>query len=108
MLDDLSIDTQNLRIKLAPSLSGIFEPVSGVMFLNVTDAEFEAMRKDPQDPLVEVFTHEMYHCFQAYTCGYQFERVCLLRDVFLDEYSLRKLFPVAALRFSQYLAGKLI
>jgi hypothetical protein len=109
MLDDLSIDTQDLRIKLAPSLSGIFEPVSGVMFLNVTDAEFEAMRKtqDPHDPLLEVFTHEMYHCFQAYTCGYQFERVCLLRDVFVAEYSPRKLFPVAALRFSQYVSGKL-
>ncbi len=107
MLDDLSIDTQDLRIKLAPSLSGIFEPVSGVMFLNVTDAEFEAMRKDPQDPLVEVFTHEMYHCFQAYTCGYQFERVCLLRDVFAAEYSPRKLFPVVVQYFSQYVSGKL-
>jgi hypothetical protein len=107
MLDDLSIDTQDLRIKLAPSLSGIFEPVSGVMFLNVTDAEFEAMRKDPQDPLVEVFTHEMYHCFQAYTCGYQFERVCLLRDVFLAEYSPRKLFPFVVQYFSQYISSKL-
>jgi len=80
MFDDLSIDPADLMVKFPPSTIAIFEPVSQIMFLNVDDSDFEDMRSSMRAPaedghphwLVEVFNHEMYHCFQTYCTGYQY------------------------------------
>lgn len=87
MFEDFAIDIKNLQIKLPPAVRAVFEPVSAIMVLNVTDAEFDAMRRDSSDPLAEVFAHEMYHCFQVYTSGYQFQRVGLLCGALFTEYA---------------------
>lgn len=104
MFEDLSVDVQDIKIKLPPSVSALFEPVSGVMVMNVPDEEFDAMRRDFSDPLAELFLHEMYHCFQAYCTGYQFNRVCELRDVLFAELQPRKAMPVLV----NYLKSKMV
>src|SRR5450755_3627204 len=87
MFEDLTVDTKDLAIKLQPAVRALFEPVSGVMVMNVADPEFAAMRQNPEDPLAEEFAHEMYHCIQVYTTGYQFNRTCLLRDALFEGFS---------------------
>jgi hypothetical protein len=65
----------DFKVTLERDVEGIFEPVSGVLFLNVDDARFDEWRHS-EDPirsdvrLAEVFFHEIYHCLQTYTTGY--------------------------------------
>jgi len=107
MFEDLVIDTKNLQVRLALAALARFEPLSGIMVLNIVDRDFDAMvdavRNDEEHYLLEVFNHEMYHCFQTYCTGYIFHRACLMRDVlgthfggqwtrvFLGRYLKRKL-----------------
>ena len=79
MLDEFSIDAKELVQRLPPGTLGLFESVSGVLFMNVADADFEKMRQDvyssTSNSLLELFHHESYHCFQSYCTGYQFRRM---------------------------------
>jgi hypothetical protein len=107
MFEFLAIDIKNLQIKLPPAVRAVFEPVGAIMVLNVTDAEFEAMRQDSSDPLSEVFAHEMYHCFQVYTSGYQFQRVGLLCGAFFTEYADKQRFGDVLGQLFGHFLGKL-
>jgi hypothetical protein len=91
MFDDFSIPEDRLRIKLPPGVHE-FEPVSGIMVLNVTDQEFEDMRDSilggSEEPhwLAEPFYHEMHHCFQTYCTGFLFKHVCSMAQTLGTEF----------------------
>src|SRR5215218_7331782 len=108
MFEDLAIDTSIFTWRYSPDLRGVFEPVSRIMFLNVTDQEFEEMRSDPDVPasqaLYETFWHETYHCLQVYTTGYLYTQFQQLVKVLGDELFSEK---AATIKFLlKYLRGK--
>ncbi len=107
MFEDSAMDIRDLQIRLSPAVGALFEPVSGIMVMNITDDEFDAMRQGRDAQLEEEFAHEMYHCFQVYATGYQFRSVGQLRDVLLKEYLEKQSLTQASRRLVAHYWGKL-
>jgi len=89
--DDLSSDaaaeTIDPRVfikQLAPDQLGLFEPLSGVMLLNISDAGFVELgmrwkanqSTDSDIEIIRTINHETYHFAQAAGSGYVFHRQC--------------------------------
>lgn len=76
------IDPKQFLKDLEPDRRGLFEPLSGLMLLNLTDAEFRALadrfaasRCTYADvPVLRTINHETYHFAQAASSGYLFHR----------------------------------
>jgi hypothetical protein len=87
-----SIDATDYTVVHEPDVLGLMEPVSGVLFLNVSDERFDALRRSADTPevtdprLTEVFWHEAHHCFQTYTTGYLYEQCLRVVEVLGKEY----------------------
>jgi hypothetical protein len=102
----LTADVRDYTLHHSPYVLGLFEPVSGVMFLNVDDDRFSAWARDPGGPdshLAEVFWHEAYHCFQVYATGYCYAHCLRLATVFGERFG--KLTPAAARLFGPLVAS---
>lgn len=86
MFEDLRTPLSNFAVTLRAGTLGVFEPVSCLMFMNVTDAEFDAWRAEesPGDPVGLTFSHEMHHYFQVIATGYMFDRYRQLVLAFRD------------------------
>jgi hypothetical protein len=101
MFEDMRIDIKELRVRHAHDVLGVFEPVSCLLFLNVTDAEFDAAIADPADPatapLTETLAHETCHYFQTFCTGYLYRQYAQLRKVYasaLDARVERRVWPL--------------
>jgi hypothetical protein len=80
--DNETFDPQVFIKQLGPDQLGMFEPLSGLMLLNVSDADFSTLgeraatgRLTPADrSLVRTMIHERYHYGQVIASGYGFHR----------------------------------
>ncbi|WP_170766545.1 hypothetical protein [Ruegeria lacuscaerulensis] len=86
--DVMSIDVKKLIGQLPQDTLGTFEPASGVMYLNVDDATFDAWRATPTDngALADVFHHELHHFIQTIATGYQFSLTLSFYEAFRSEF----------------------
>ena len=90
---DRVIDVRTLHVRQTAATLGQMEPVTGIMFLNVDDADFNSMFdtfSDEVQPestmqLLETFWHEAYHCFQTYTTGYLYDRTARIAAMYFRE-----------------------
>lgn len=77
-----SIDPVDFIKRLAPDQVGLFEPISGMMLLNMDDEDFQAQAERfaqeallPEDVRVLcAINHETYHFAQTAASGYMFDR----------------------------------
>jgi hypothetical protein len=84
--DQDEIDLKALIKSLEPDEYGKFEPMSGVMLLNISGAEFDdayarynAGKVNEDDlNLIKIINHEAYHFIQTGASGYVFDRQCQL------------------------------
>lgn len=80
--DDIPLDPEALIKRLAPDQLGQFEPLSGMLLLNVSEEYWQGfVRREPErtatpedKDLCAVMDHETYHFAQAAASGYMFER----------------------------------
>ena len=85
-----TIDPRVFIKQLAPDQLGMFEPLSGVMLLNISKAEFVSLteRWAAQRPtefdaaIIRTINHETYHFAQAAASGYFFDRQCRVFTAF--------------------------
>jgi hypothetical protein len=92
------VEIKDLLPRLPPDVAALFEPVSALMVLNASDAEFEEMAaavaaRDYASPLLDSFYHEQYHCFQTYCTGYGFRRMCAMVKL-VNLWETRAVLPV--------------
>ena len=87
--DDIDRDEINIRelIKsLEPDELGKFEPMSGLMLINLSNADFDAARASwssvEGETLLNTMCHETYHGIQTGASGYGFDRQQRLFAVF--------------------------
>jgi hypothetical protein len=84
------INIKELIKSLEPDVLGKFEPMSGLMLFNLSDAEFDAAKvriashsASVEDrTLLRTMCHEMYHGIQVGASGYGFDRQRRLFAVF--------------------------
>jgi hypothetical protein len=89
------IDPRIFIKQLSPDQLGMFEPLSGMMLLNITQAEmkdvvqrWQANRSTESDvKIMHTINHEAYHFAQASASGYVFHRQCRLFRVFTTKFS---------------------
>jgi len=77
MFEDLSIPMKNVKVSLAASTLGVFEPVSCMVFFNLTDEEFTTWQTDSQPPWDQVganLAHEMHHYLQTISTGFMYDQ----------------------------------
>lgn len=82
MAAEPSLEIKSLIKRLAPDQLGLFEPLSGIMLLNVEEDEFQAVAQrwvagasTAEDVrLLATINHETYHFAQAAASGYMHER----------------------------------
>lgn len=82
MADDQTLEIKSFIKRLAPDQLGLFEPLSGIMLLNVEEEEFQAMAQrwsaaestDADKRLIATINHETYHFAQTAASGYMHER----------------------------------
>jgi hypothetical protein len=91
MFEDFRIDIEALRVRHAPDILGVFEPVSCLLFMNVTDAEFDTAfaSAGTSEPIIETFAHETCHYFQTFCTGYLYRQYMRIRDIYASELSSR-------------------
>jgi hypothetical protein len=95
VFEDLRIDIETLRVRHEPYILGVFEPVSCLLFLNVTDAEFDAAfsasgsADAASQPLIEAFAHETCHYFQTFCTGYLYRQYIRIRNIYASELDSR-------------------
>jgi len=91
MADEERVIDPRVYIKqLAPDQLGMFEPLSGVMLLNISQAELVEISKrfvarTPTDfdlAIINTINHEAYHFAQVASSGYVFHREARLLMVF--------------------------
>jgi len=91
MADEEQVIDPRVYIKqLAPDQLGMFEPLSGVMLLNISQAELVEISKrfvarTPTDfdlAIINTINHEAYHFAQVASSGYVFHREARLLMVF--------------------------
>jgi hypothetical protein len=88
--DSETFDPKIFIKQLAPDQLGLFEPLSSLMLLNVSDADFKALgeraamgRTTSADRmLVRTMIHERYHYGQVIASGYCFHRQAKLLMIF--------------------------
>ncbi len=77
-----TFDLHDLIVSLDPDIQGKLEPLSGLLMLNVSHAEYleafqrfasNASTEDDRD-LIGTINHETYHGLQAAASGYSFDR----------------------------------
>jgi hypothetical protein len=80
--DDETFDVHDLIVALDPDIKGKFDPLSGLMMLNVSQAEYmesftrfanKTQVEDDRD-LINTINHETYHGLQASASGYYYDR----------------------------------
>ena len=82
MSDDQTLEIKSFIKRLAPDQLGLFEPLSGIMLLNVEEEEFQAMAErwaagestEADERLIATINHETYHFAQTVASGYMHER----------------------------------
>ena len=82
--EDLVIDAHEFIKALRSDQLGLFEPLSGVLLLNVGESEFQevAVRwssntcTEPDVDLIRTINHETYHFMQTVCSGYMYDREC--------------------------------
>jgi len=87
---DRTFDLKTLIKSLTSDEIGKFEPMSGLMLLNLSSAEFHeasvrfAANKVNDDDinLMRIINHETYHFIQTGASGYVFDRQCRLLSTF--------------------------
>jgi hypothetical protein len=87
------IDPKTLINWMPLGMLGLYEPISGLMLFNASDAEIdETTRRQTANELTEedvarfrTINHELYHFAQATASGYMFERQCQLFNALLAE-----------------------
>jgi hypothetical protein len=87
---DQPLDLKTLIKSLAPDELGKFEPMSGLMLLNLSSAEFDqasvrfaADQVNEDDVnLMRIINHKTYHFIQTGASGYVFNRQCRLASTF--------------------------
>jgi hypothetical protein len=97
VIDDvMSINVKQLIGQLPQDTLGVFEPSSGLMYLNVDDETFDAWCESASDDdLSHVFHHELYHFIQTVTTGYQFSLTVSFYEAFRREFApLRQVLPI--------------
>ncbi len=80
-LDDV-LDLRTLLKRLPPDQLGLFEPVSGLMILNLSSEEFTAIAKRMEAGSstatdvdgMRTINHEIYHFAQTVASGYMYDR----------------------------------
>lgn len=85
-----TIDPRIFIKKLAPDQLGMFEPLSGLMLLNISQNELEALGNrwmsgqstEFDVAIIRTINHETYHFAQAAASGYVYHRQCRLFAVF--------------------------
>ena len=84
MFESFNLDVRDFNVEHSAQVLGLFEPINAVMFLNVSDADFDTWRSGstPDDELTETFCHEAYHCFQVFSTGFCFAHCLRLAEVF--------------------------
>jgi hypothetical protein len=90
MSDEETIDPKKLIKRLEPHQLGLFEPLSGLMLLNVSDARYQeafqrwaANASTAEDvALIRTINHEMYHFAQVAASGYVFAQQRRAFEVF--------------------------
>jgi len=79
-----TIDPRVFIKQLAPDQLGVFEPLSGVMLLNISDIGFVELGErwaanqsiESDIAIIRTINHETYHFAQAAASGYVFHRQC--------------------------------
>ncbi len=93
MFEDFRIDINTLRVRHAPDVLGVFEPVSCLLFFNVTNAEFDAAISASADaaaaPLTETLAHEVCHYFQTFCTGYLYRQYIQIRKIYASALDAR-------------------
>jgi hypothetical protein len=87
---DESIDPKSFIKRLSPGQLGLFEPISALMLLNVSDVGFREMASrwsenactDGDIHIIRTINHETYHFAQSAASGYMFARHRRLFDRF--------------------------
>lgn len=82
MSDEVELDIPSLIKRLAPDQLGLFEPLSGMMLLNVEEDAFLGLAKrwservptDEDVRLIATINHETYHFAQTAASGFMHER----------------------------------
>jgi hypothetical protein len=80
--DDQTLEIKSFIKRLAPDQLGLFEPLSGIMLLNVEEEEFQAMAQRwaagestaADVGLIATINHETYHFAQTAASGYMHQR----------------------------------
>ena len=88
-----TIDPRMLIKRMPLGMLGFYEPISGLMLFNASDAEIDATtRRQAANKLTEddaarfrTINHELYHFAQATASGYMFERQCRLFEALIAE-----------------------
>lgn len=111
MFEDLGIDLEALRVRHAPDILGVFEPVSCLIFLNVTEAELIAAVSGDGGaetlPLSETIDHEMCHYFQTFCTGYLYRQYNHIRELYLSSLKSYALGVLRGPDFRRFAAGRL-
>jgi hypothetical protein len=76
------IDPNQFLKELDSDQLGLFEPLSGMMILNITEAEFQDLAKrweankctEVDIDIIRTINHETYHFVQTITSGYMYDR----------------------------------
>ncbi len=79
---DQSIDPNQFLKELDSDQLGLFEPLSGIMLLNITETEFQDLVKRWEEntctevdiDIIRTINHENYHFVQTITSGYMYDR----------------------------------
>jgi len=87
---DNTIDAHEFIKCLRPDQLGLFEPLSGILLLNVSEDEFQAMAArwsknectDSDIDLIRTINHETYHFMQTVCSGYMYKRQCAAFSIF--------------------------
>jgi hypothetical protein len=77
-----SIDPNQFLKELEPDQMGLFEPLSGIMLLNIAETDFQDMVKrwetntctEVDIETIRTINHETYHFIQTIASGYMYDR----------------------------------
>jgi phage protein U len=98
-MPDEFIDPHQFLKQLPPDKLGQYEPVSGIMLVNITSAELNEIAgryaagqcTDADIEILRAINHETYHFAQTVACGYMYLRqhqlFCLVRDAKVPQFT---------------------
>lgn len=79
MFDCFLVSTDDLVVRHTPDVLGVFEPLSELIFVNITNEQLSAgLDPDPTDAaslqVCELVHHEIYHYYQTFCTGFLYRQ----------------------------------